>query len=268
MAATASFPAAPPAGLHARKLLWLLVLFCVVTLYPPGDVIETIRHLRVPDTDDAMRLVEARDLAAGQGWYDNVQYRFLPPDGVPSHWSRLLDAPLAGLLLVLTPWVGSGLAEGLVAAFWPPLLLAVYVAILFAGVRSSFGPRAAVLAVLAATQTFGVTVQFAAGRIDHHDVQMIAILGMATALIRASMRAGVAAGALAAFSLAVGLEGLPSVALGALFLVGDWVIRGRPALPCFLGFGLGLGLAAPLLFGAQTAPHLWTATACDALSPP
>ncbi|GJD44450.1 hypothetical protein AFCDBAGC_2317 [Methylobacterium cerastii] len=268
MAATASFPAAPPAGLHARKLLWLLVLFCVVTLYPPGDVIETIRHLRVPDTDDAMRLVEARDLAAGQGWYDNVQYRFLPPDGVPSHWSRLLDAPPAGLLLVLTPWVGSGLAEGLVAAFWPPLLLAVYATALFSGVRTSFGPRAAVLAVLAATQTFGVTVQFAAGRVDHHDVQMIAILGMATALIRGGARAGVAAGALAAFSLAIGLEGLPSVALGALFVVGDWVFRGRPALPCFLGFGLGLGLAAPLLFGAQTAPHLWTATACDALSPP
>ncbi|TXN41385.1 hypothetical protein FV228_32200, partial [Methylobacterium sp. WL18] len=33
-------------------------------------------------------------------------------------------------------------------------------------------------------------------------------------------------------------------------------------------FGLGLGLAAPLLFAAQTAPGLWTATRCDALSPP
>ncbi|MCJ2114026.1 hypothetical protein MKK64_22915 [Methylobacterium sp. E-025] len=268
MAATASFSAGKPARLDAGTILWLLVLFCAVTLYPPGDVIETIRHLRVPDTDDAMRLVEARDLAAGQGWYDNVQYRFLPPGGVPSHWSRLLDAPLAGLLLALTPLLGSGLAEGIVAAFWPPLLLAVYAAVLWTGVRTTFGKRAAVLALFAATQTFGVTVQFAAGRIDHHDVQMIAILGMATALIRGGARAGCAAGALAALSLAIGLEGLPSVALGALFVVGDWVFRGRPALPCFLGFGLGIGLAAPLLFGAQTAPHLWTATACDALSPP
>ncbi|MEX6775115.1 hypothetical protein AB2C94_33740, partial [Pseudomonas aeruginosa] len=83
--------------------------------------------------------------------------------------------------------------------------------------------RAAVLALFAATQTFGVTVQFAAGRINHHDVQMIAILGMAKALIRGGARAGCAAGALAALSLAIGLEGLPSVALGALFVVGDWV---------------------------------------------
>ncbi len=64
---------------------------------------ETIHHLRVPDTDDAMRLVEVRDLLAGQGWYDNVQYRFLPPGGVPSHWSRLVDAPIAGLILAFTP---------------------------------------------------------------------------------------------------------------------------------------------------------------------
>jgi hypothetical protein len=268
MAATASFPARKPARLDAGTILWLLVLFCAVTLYPPGDVIETIRHLRVPDTDDAMRLVEARDLAAGQGWYDNVQYRFLPPGGVPSHWSRLLDAPLAGLLLVLTPLLGSGLAEGIVAAFWPPLLFVVYAAVLWTGVRTTFGKRAAVLALLAATQTFGVTVQFAAGRIDHHNLQMIAILGMAIGLIRGGGRAGAGAGALAALSLAIGLEGLPSVALGALFAVGDWVLRGRPALPAFLGFGIGLGLAAPLLFGAQTAPHLWGATACDALSPP
>ena len=284
MAATASSPAQVPVQepalvpalvpapawkrLDARTVLWLLVLFSAASLYPPGDVIETIRHLRVPDTDDAMRLVEARDLAAGQGWFDNVQHRFLPPAGVPSHWSRLLDAPLAGLLLMLTPLVGSGLAEGIVAAFWPPLLLMAYAAVLFVGLRREFGPRAAVLGLLAATQTFGVTVQFAAGRIDHHNVQMIAILGMAMGLIRGSRAGGLAAGALAALSLAIGLEGLPSVAFGALFVVGDWVWRGRPALPGFLGFGLGLGVAAPVLFGAQTAPHLWAATACDALSPP
>ncbi|WP_375462422.1 hypothetical protein [uncultured Methylobacterium sp.] len=269
MPATASSAAAPPAArLDASTLLWLLVAFSAVTLYPPGDVIATIRHLRVPDTDDAMRLVEARDLAAGQGWFDNVQARFLPPLGIASHWSRLVDAPIAGLILLLTPLLGRSLAEGVTLAIWPPLLFGVYGAVLFTGVRRTFGPRAAVLALLAATQTFGVTVQFAAGRIDHHGLQMIAILAMSLCLIRGGRAAGIGAGALAALSLAIGLEGLPSVALGALFVVGDWVLRGRVALPGFLGFGLGLGLAAPILFGAQTAPGLWSATACDALSPP
>lgn len=269
MPATASFPALAPARrLDAHRILWLLVAFSALSLYPPGDVIGTVLHLRVPDTDDAMRLVEARDLAAGQSWFDNVQRRFLPPAGVPSHWSRLVDAPIAGLLLLLTPLFGRGLAEGITAAFWPPLLLGVYAAVLFFGVRRSFGARAALLALLAATQTFGVTVQFAAGRIDHHNLQMIAILGLSLCLIRGGRPAGLGAGALAALSLAIGLEGLPSVACGALFVVGDWVLRGRIALPAFLGFGLGLGLGAPVLFGAQTGPHLWTVTACDALSPP
>ena len=46
-------------------------------------------------TDDAMRLVEVRDLLAGQGWFDLTQYRLSPPGGVAMHWSRLVDVPLA-----------------------------------------------------------------------------------------------------------------------------------------------------------------------------
>ena len=52
------------------------------------------------NTDDAMRLVEVRDWLAGQAWFDLHQYRLDPPDGVPMHWTRVLDAPL-GLLIKL-----------------------------------------------------------------------------------------------------------------------------------------------------------------------
>ncbi|MFD0937277.1 hypothetical protein ACFQ12_19130, partial [Methylobacterium trifolii] len=263
-----SLPAASSARIAPDTFLWLLVALSVVTLNAPAEIWQTIDHLRVPDTDDAMRLVEVRDLVAGQGWFDSVQHRFLPPGVVASHWSRLVDAPLAGLILLLRPLVGQRLAEGLTAAFWPPLLLGLYALVLYRGTRSLFSKRAAILAVLAATQTFGLTVQFRAGRVDHHNVQLITILGLAFCLIRGDLWAGMLAGGLAALSLAVGLEGLPYVALGALFLVADWIFRGRTALPGFLGFGLGLGLAAPLLFAAQTAPSLWGTTACDALSPP
>src|SRR3569623_2655349 len=61
------------------------------------------------DTDSAMRLVQVRDLLAGQGWFDTVQHRLNTPYGLPMHWSRLVDAPLALLALVserfaLTAW--------------------------------------------------------------------------------------------------------------------------------------------------------------------
>lgn len=264
-----ALPLSRPRGrLETRTLLWVLAALCIATMNGPHAVWETIRHLRVPDTDDAMRLVEVRDLLAGQGWYDNVQYRFLAPTGVPSHWSRLVDAPIAGLILAVTPLTGRALAEGLVAAFWPPLLFGLYGWILYRGVRHSFGKRAALLALIAATQTFGVTIQFQAGRVDHHNLQIVSILGLAFCMIRGGLRPGLVGGCLAALSLAIGLEGLPFVALAALFLAGDWCLRGRPALLSLTGFGLGLGLAAPALFAVQTAPSLWGVSHCDALSPP
>ncbi|MCJ2138239.1 hypothetical protein MKK69_30015 [Methylobacterium sp. J-026] len=268
MPASADPIPARAARLDPRPLLWLLVALSLATMNAPQDIWDTIRHLRVPDTDDAMRLVAVRDLLAGQGWYDNVQYRFLPPGGVPSHWSRLVDAPIAGLILALTPLAGRTLAEGLAAALWPALLFALYCGVLHRGTRARFGSRAAVLAVIAATQTLGVGIQFAAGRVDHHNVQIIAILGLSFCMIHGGFRSGLVGGGLAALSLAVGLEGLPSIAPAALFLVGDWCLRGRPALPVLAGFGLGLGIAAPILFAVQTDPGLWGAPRCDALSLP
>ncbi|MCJ2090524.1 hypothetical protein MKK88_31760 [Methylobacterium sp. E-005] len=268
MPAPAQPTSRPTYRVEPRTLLWVLAGLCLATMVPPADLWATIHHLRVPDTDDAMRLVEVRDLLAGQGWYDNVQLRFLAPAGVPSHWSRLVDAPIAGLILTLTPLAGRPLAEGLAAALWPMLLFALFCGILYRGTRAHFGGRAALLALIAATQTFGVTIQFAAGRVDHHNVQIIGIVGLALCMIRGGFRPGLIGGGLAALSLAVGLEGLPSIAVAGMFLVGDWCLRGRPALPLLTGFGMGLGVAAPALFAAQTAPPLWISTRCDALSPP
>ncbi len=260
--------ALPAPRVRPIPFLWVLVILGAATMSAPADFAATLTHLRVPDPDDAMRLVEVRDLVAGQGWFDLVQHRFGPPAGIVSHWSRLVDAPIAALILALSPLVGLSHAEGLAAVLWPALLLCLYGFILYRGVRANFGPLAAVVALLVATQTMGVAVQFAPGRVDHHGVQLIVILGLALAIIRGSGLAGFVGGALAALSLAVGLEGLPFVAVGALFLAGDWALRGRPSLSAFAGFGLGLGIAAPLLFGAQTDPRRWGITACDALSPP
>ena len=45
-----------------------------------------------------MRLAQLRDWLAGQGWYDLTQRRVA--GGYESHWSRLIDAGLAGTLWV------------------------------------------------------------------------------------------------------------------------------------------------------------------------
>ncbi|GEP04722.1 hypothetical protein [Methylobacterium oxalidis] len=267
-AASPDLEAARPARLSPNLLAWLLVAVSALTLNWLADIPATIAQVAVRDTDDAMRLVEVRDLVMGQGWFDNTQYRFVPPEGVPSHWSRLVDAPLAALLWLLTPLLGQHLALGVTAAFWPPSLFAVFACLLYRGVRAHFGTLTAILAIVAALQTLGLTLQFAPGRVDHHNVQLIAMLGLALCLAHGGGRAGAAAGAATALSLAVGLEALPFIAVAALFLMLDWVRLGRERLPAFVGFGAVLALCAPPLFALQTAPHLWSVAACDALSPP
>ena len=54
----------------------------------------SIAAARYPDPDDVLRLVEVRDLIAGQGWFDLTQHRLDAPNGgVGREWSRLGDLP-------------------------------------------------------------------------------------------------------------------------------------------------------------------------------
>jgi len=52
------------------------------------------------DNDNLLRLVEVRDMLAGQGWFDLHQYWMGLEGGFIMHWSRLVDAPLAAIVLV------------------------------------------------------------------------------------------------------------------------------------------------------------------------
>ncbi len=248
-------------------VVWLIVAASVAGILSWPDLVAVLRDLRLPDTDDAMRLVQVRDLLAGQGWFDLAQHRHA--GAPPMHWSRFVDLPIAALILLVRPFAGPA-ADGIVAVAWPLLLLGLYAAILHRGVARAFGWRPAAFALFAAGQAVFVTGMFAPGRIDHHNVQICAVLALALRLARPAptTKDGAAAGALAAFSLAVGLEALPFIAAAGLVLAGSWWRDGRAALAPFRGFGLGLGLVAPALFLAQTGPAHWTATACDALSPP
>ena len=72
--------------------------------------------LRLPDTDDAMRLVQIRDWLAGQRFADLSQHRLA--GGVPMHWSRLPDLVPGGLIALLTPLLGRHAAEIAAVIAW------------------------------------------------------------------------------------------------------------------------------------------------------
>jgi hypothetical protein len=79
-------------------------------------------------TDDAMRLVQIRDLLAGQGWFDLTQHRLDPPAGVAMHWSRLIDLPIAALIRAGELAMPRALAETVATIVWPVGLLLVFLA--------------------------------------------------------------------------------------------------------------------------------------------
>lgn len=271
--------AAPPAdraSLFDRPVvLGALLAFGLAAFFWRQPAADVVLHLSFPDNDDTMRLVQVRDLLAGQGWFDTVQHRFLPPEGGSMHWSRLIDLPIAGLILALRPWLGAPLAEGMAAALWPSLLFLLFLGVTGAIARRFLTWRAAVFAVYVAAASPTAAGLFQFGRIDHHNVQAIVALA-AAALLAAPRPDGryvswlpwTLAGALVALSLAIGLETLPLAAGAGAAAVTIWVLDGAPASRAMAGFALALAGGTLFLFVAQTAPERWFLPQCDALSPP
>ena len=219
---TARHDGEPAGRLGSGRLFAGILAFlglCVFLLQQAQIVPEAFR-LALPDSDDMMRLVAVRDLLAGQGWFDLTQYRYLPPEGVPMHWSRLVDLPLAAGIAGLTPLLGAEWAEKAIVAFWPPLLFLAYAGVIGWGAWRMFGPLAGGLAVFVAGQMSVMNNLFAPGRIDHHNLQAILMAGAAISfgLSGGRRRVAAAGGALCGISLAIGLETLPFVATDRLRL--------------------------------------------------
>ena len=74
----------PSATIAANPKIMIAVLWAVVVCSLGAPAIKD-GVFDAMSTDDAMRLVEVRDLIAGQGWFDLMQHRLDPP-GVSMHW--------------------------------------------------------------------------------------------------------------------------------------------------------------------------------------
>lgn len=222
------------------------------------------------DTDDAMRMVQVRDLIAGQGWYDMAQHRLAPPDGSFMHWSRVVDVPLVALVksfgLVLAP----AQAEAATRLAFPLLMLTcLYMAV--AHVARLFGDRAVQIAAVGLAFASGpFLAQFVPGRIDHHAPQIVLLMlasgGVLAALDPARSKAiWIAAGCMA-LSLAISLENLPFVVVLCAIPVLAWIWTGASHARALHSLGLGLLVALPLCFVATVGPQRWGNMACDAYS--
>ncbi len=218
--------------------------------------------------DDFMRMAQVRDFLAGQNWFDLTQYRLDPPSGVVMHWSRLIDVPIAGLVLGLTRFVGRAKAEFYTAALWPLLMLLPTMALAGTLARRLAGETAAIVALILVAVSAPSIVHFRPGALDHHGAQLLLVLaGTWGAMARGDARLLPMFGGFAgALSLAIGLEMLPAIA-ALLAAVGlRWAIEGGRVARATSAYGLGFGAGTGALFVATVPPAAWFAPACDALS--
>ena len=225
-----------------------------------------IQYFALPDTDDNMRMSQVRALLAGQDWFDIRQYRLNPPYGANIHWSRLVDLPIAGIILALRPLVGGVDAERTAIAIAPLLPLLLLLVSLALITRRLIDRRAYPLSFITFFFAGSATGMFMPARIDHHGWQL-ALLALAVAGIADPKRArgGAIAGIVSAVSLWIGLEMLIYIAILGAAMTLFWVVdpNERKRLSAYAA-ALGGGTAIGFVVFASYANR---APVCDALSP-
>lgn len=223
----------------------------------------SLSALRLPDTDDAMRLQQIRDWLGGQAFADVRQHRLA--GGMPMHWSRLPDLVPAAIITLLRPLIGVHAAEVAAVVIWPLALFGAALA-LVAAITRKLAPEAARTAIIVAGVAYPVTTLFAPGRIDHHGLQIVLVLVAVRALLAApGWVSGIVAGVATGASLITGMEMAPVLSLVSLSVwVGWWL--GRGGAPGQLA-GLGTGLSGTLALGATIfATTEWAYAACDSFT--
>ncbi len=226
-----------------------------------------ILHWRFPDPDDQMRLVEVRDWLGGQSWFDVSQHRMNYPQGVPMHWSRLVDIPIVTVILLTKPFFGMAMAEHIALVVVPLLTLGCVFAVFAAVARQLMDDEQALLATMLLPLSGEVTHQLLPMRIDHHGWQLVLALLTVAALINPlGRRAGLWAGAAIGLWVTISLEGLLFVLATFALVALRWAWHGR-ASRLFVTTTASAAATALVGFVATHGFATWSVSACDALSP-
>ncbi|MEL6737796.1 MAG: hypothetical protein AAFO28_02615 [Pseudomonadota bacterium] len=226
----------------------------------------TIVDQRFPDPDDTMRLLQVRDLIAGQGWFDVTQYRVdAASGGVAMHWSRIVDMPLALVILVLTPFVGSASAETAALVITPLITLGASMMLAARIAWRLLGDEETTLTALIMAACVPVVFQLGPMRIDHHGWQLVCALAAMNGLMaRSQTVGGRVIGASLAVWLMISIEGLLLAAAIFAVLALRW-LRDRSQRWLLVSAIQSLAITSAVLF-MLTRGLGDMAVYCDALS--
>jgi hypothetical protein len=253
-------------SLERHWRLWLLIFWSAAAVLLAYRQWNAIQWFALGDTDDNLRMMQVRGLLGGQDWFDLRQYRLDPPHGANVHWSRLPDLPIAGIMLLLKPFMSGAAAEKIAVAFAPMIPMGIAMAATAVNVRRLVAPGAFALAIALLLCAHSTRGMWAPLRIDHHGWQLallsLVLLGLTDAR---RARGGLVAGLASAASLAIGLELLVYLAAAGAVVALMWV---RDAGEARRLATYGASLAGGTAFGYLVfASYANRAPVCDALSP-
>ncbi len=243
-----------------------LIAWVAVAIWYVWSDWNLVRWLSLGDTDDNMRLMQVRAWLAGQPWYDLRNYRLNPPVGFDIHWSRIVDLPLAGLILFFRLFTSTFWAERLACGIAPLIPLSITMLGVAATVRRLIHPLAWPLAIVFLLGTAATMLMFLPERIDHHGWQL-AMLSLTVAGLcdPKGARGGLMVGLASAVSLSIGLEMLPYCAMAGAILALRWVWDRAESMR-LQAYALSLGGGSAIGFAAF-ASNANYAMRCDALTP-
>lgn len=214
-----------------------------------------------------VRMVDVRDLLAGQNWFDLMQTRLGAEPGTLMHWSRLIDAPVAALLMIGNAF-SPGSGERFAAAAWPFLTFVAAFAGLLTAVRRGSGSSNLLPSLVIGGFALAASGVFESGVIDHHNVQLVLTIWLIAMLLpgkRPNMDFA-AAGVITSVMLAIGMESIPFVIAGAGAIMVRLVMEGEILAEPVRRFGLAMALSIAVLFFALVGPQHYSSKFCDSLS--
>jgi hypothetical protein len=250
---------------------WILPIWAVTAFVIFMEAGGLTPSFPMKDPDDALRLVQVRDLLNGQNWYDLTQYRINPADGGgPMHWSRFIDAQIAGLILLFQFIMSAASAEYLAITLYPLLLLlGLYVA-LFVMMRPLGNGRTVLTALLLVVTMVGFTHYYWPTRIDHHNWQLNLWMAMAAMAVGSPHRwRGIVTALCATILMEISLEGIVFLAICAALFALEWGMWPSAATRSRLA-GMAIGLIIfPLIWVLAMRGSVGTfQTYCDSFSLP
>ena len=219
------------------------------------------------DTDDAVRLISVRDLLSGAPWFDTTLPRIGAPEPLVSHWSRLIDLPIAGLIHFLTPLFGAEQEELATRIVWPALLFFFLLLVVSREACRQVGPWGGALAIFLAATSMTAFFQFRPGRIDHHNAQVLCAIAGLLMLLRAweEPSVGWRAGFLLGLGLAIGYEAIALVGMALAITASAalwWPRHGTGVLRAAIAATLTMATAMLLTI----PPWRWLRIHCDSLA--